>query len=440
MEKAMINRKSPIPISDGDATYQHPSVQPHIYPGLNRIPFAVFDHYLDLYQQALYPVWPVVNIEKLLYRLQDSTDVEAYALAAAVSAVTIAQLKLSSDETFGRFEGDDGAFMAAEASRARNEMDHLEHPSVSVLLSSFFLHVSSANRGYIRKGAMLLREAVTFAQMLSLDKALHYSGLPKLEAQLHLRVIWLLFVTERGHTTRFDFPRILQLDPELPELEVDENPPILFAFISLSKLFQSFARAMDGDGTSQTQEYFAFMHDRLREVSQGPHSSTDLQKADFLLTQQWMRVVLWKTSMYYINLSSDSTDEGLSICFPDRIARNVARNIELFPRSVIEAHGLGMEMKLFEVAMSLADILLCLPSNFEGKQLMNVGPKDVLNRLAQFLTHFRGGSDNNIKLQILHDKMQEISSSVVRQPQLLEDDDRDPNAEWTDPRMISIIE
>lgn len=96
-------------------------------------------------------------------------------------------------------------------------------------------------------------------------------------------------------------------------------------------------------------------------------------------------------------------------------------------------------MKLFEVAMSLADILLCLPSNFEGKQLMNVGPKDVLNRLAQFLTHFRGGGDN-IKLNILHDKMQEISSSVVRQPQLLEDDDHDPNAEWTSPRMISIIE
>lgn len=98
------------------------------------------------------------------------------------------------------------------------------------------------------------------------------------------------------------------------------------------------------------------------------------------------------------------------------------------------------EMKLFEVAMSLADILLCLPSNFEGKQLMNVGPKDVLNRLALFLTHFRGDNDNNVKLQILHDKMQEISSSVVRQPLLLEDDDRDPNAEWTNPRMISIIE
>lgn len=149
----------------------------------------------------------------------------------------------------------------------------------------------------------------------------------------------------RGHTTRFDFPRILQLDPELPELEVDENPPILFAFISLSKLFQSFGRAMDGDGTSQTQEYFASMHDRLREVSQASQNCTDLQKADFLLTQQWMRVVLWKTSMYYINLSSDATDGGLSICFPDSIARNVARNIDMFPRSVIEAHGLGMVCK-----------------------------------------------------------------------------------------------
>lgn len=197
METAMINRKSPIPVSDSDETYPHASTQPHIYPGLNRVPSTAFEHYLNLYQQALYPVWPVVNIDTLLRRLQDSTDIEAYALAAAVSAVTIAQLKPASHEALGRFGGDDGAFMAAESSRARFEMDHLEHPSISVLLSSFFLHVSYANRGHIRKGAMLLREAITYAQMLGLDKAMHYASLSKLEAQRHLRIIWLLFVTER---------------------------------------------------------------------------------------------------------------------------------------------------------------------------------------------------------------------------------------------------
>lgn len=87
-------------------------------------------------------------------------------------------------------------------------------------------------------------------------------------------------------------------------------------------------------------------------------------------------------------------------------------------------------MKLFEVAMSLADILLCLPSTFESKQLMNVGSRDILNRLVQFLTCFRGGGDN-VKLQILHDKMQEISSSVIRQPRLLEDD-QEQNVECID--------
>lgn len=197
IEETMINRKSPILVSDDDATYSQPSIQPHIYPGLNRVPFDAFEQFLNLYRQALYPVWPVVNIEDLLYRLRDSTDIEAYALASAVSAVTIAQLKLSSHESLGRFVGDDGAFMAAESSRARHELDYLEHPSVSVLLSSFFLHVSYANRGHIRKGAMLLREAITFAQMLGLDKAIHYASLSKIKAQLHLRIIWLLFVTER---------------------------------------------------------------------------------------------------------------------------------------------------------------------------------------------------------------------------------------------------
>ena len=87
--------------------------------------------------------------------------------------------------------------------------------------------------------------------------------------------------------------------------------------------------------------------------------------------------------------------------------------------------------------MSLADILLCLPTTFEGKQLMNVGPRDVLNRLSEFLTYFRGGGDN-VKLQILHDKMQEISRSIAQQPRLLEDD-QDPDAEqleWTRPCEI----
>jgi hypothetical protein len=79
-------------------------------------------------------------------------------------------------------------------------------------------------------------------------------------------------------------------------------------------------------------------------------------------------------------------------------------------------------MKLFEVAISLADVLLCLPSIIStGRQLMQVGPQDVLTRFVQYLTSFRGG--NSVKLQILQQKMYDNASSMAAiVPELLEKD------------------
>ena len=146
----------------------------------------------------------------------------------------------------------------------------------------------------------------------------------------------------RGHTTRFDFPRILQLDRNLPQLEVEENPSVLFGFISLCRLFQNFGQAMDGDVQQRTHDYFVAMHSRLQEIKGISGNAADLQKADFILTQQWMRIVLWKMSMYHIRLPADSADEGLSLSFPNQVARNIVQNLSILPTHIVEAHGLGM--------------------------------------------------------------------------------------------------
>lgn len=149
--------------------------------------------YLRTYSVELYAVWPVIDVETTLSDLEEG-DPEAYAMVAALSAVTIAQLNLpvSGD---GPFDSDQG--LAAEAERARVELHYQERPTLSFLLSSFFLHVFSANRGQMCKATLLLREAVTFAQLLGLDDARHYANLPLQEHQLHLRTIWLLYITER---------------------------------------------------------------------------------------------------------------------------------------------------------------------------------------------------------------------------------------------------
>jgi hypothetical protein len=68
-------------------------------------------------------------------------------------------------------------------------------------------------------------------------------------------------------------------------------------------------------------------------------------------------------------------------------------------------------MKLFEIAISLADVLLCELTTPIDRQLMQVSPRDVLSRFALYLTSFRGG--DNVKMQVLQQKLYDSSISSI---------------------------
>lgn len=146
----------------------------------------------------------------------------------------------------------------------------------------------------------------------------------------------------RGHTTRFELPRTLRLSSNIPKLEASEKSAILCAFLSMCTLFQKFGFAMDEGSQYRNQQFYVAMHGHLRETEEHSQLKSDLQRADFLITQQWMRVVLWKASLFHVELSTSPTDEGLSLCLPDHIARNVVLHLNTFPTHIVEAHGLGM--------------------------------------------------------------------------------------------------
>lgn len=67
-------------------------------------------------------------------------------------------------------------------------------------------------------------------------------------------------------------------------------------------------------------------------------------------------------------------------------------------------------MKLFDVAISLADILLCNLTTPIDYQLMQVTPREVLSIFVQYLASFRGG--DNVKMQALQQKLFDTASSI----------------------------
>ena len=73
-----------------------------------------------------------------------------------------------------------------------------------------------------------------------------------------------------------------------------------------------------------------------------------------------MRVLAWKLSIQlgYVMLNSK---REMNVTYPLEIAQDVLGEVFKFPSEAFEVHGPGMEVKMYEIANSLADSIQCKP-------------------------------------------------------------------------------
>jgi hypothetical protein len=141
---------------------------------------------LDIYSERLYPIWPIVDSTDLRNKIsQNPTQGGATRfLANAVALAAIAQLKL---DTAWQPRVEDAETRLSEALAP-----------LDALRISFFLHIyhENASPGGT-KSLIYLREAITQAQILRLDRESTYASLSEADQHVSRRILWLLFVTER---------------------------------------------------------------------------------------------------------------------------------------------------------------------------------------------------------------------------------------------------
>lgn len=167
-------------------------------PCLHQLPLSAYLEFLEIFRRRLYPVWPIVSYDDLISRLRaDDHDFEAYALAGALCAAVIAQLRLPEHEP--SFVPISSRHFEIEARRMRNLFDYGENYSMASLLTSFFLHVYFANANKLQTAGLYLREAITYGHGLGLHLIEESASLDAIsEQQLRLRVYWILFISERS--------------------------------------------------------------------------------------------------------------------------------------------------------------------------------------------------------------------------------------------------
>ncbi|KAJ4352496.1 uncharacterized protein N0V89_007844 [Didymosphaeria variabile] len=325
----------------------------------------------------------------------------------------------------------------SEAKRAREDSDHSEHVTVSSLLGAFFLHVYAANIGRMSTSTVYLGEAITKAHMVGLHKPSYYQNMDVERLQYNVRIYWLLFITERAHSIQNDVPTMLKRSLDLPQLEDLNDGSVTPAFIQLCRLFNILDATLTADPTG-ARSALALAQQQLDDDASTRSLDNVLQRADISMTQQWMRIFLWQHALSVTNLRSSDQDDGFSFAFPAKVAQNALSFLCTLPKESLEAHGPGMESKLFDIANSLADVMICVPSLNQDSGF-GMGPRDLIHSLSSLLGSFRGG--NPAVTSILQDKLTTLGLSISSPQKRLTDlssseDERDNWGEGT-PRSLT---
>lgn len=197
IEKSCSMRKFSLPASDDTPTSPESSDVLLPFPVRRRIPLSTYYTYIDIFRSQLYTVWPIVSTNALKAQLRDIENTESYALAAALCAATLAQLRLPGHSQAQEQSTVTSSDFVRECIRLRTDYDHQSSPSLESLLMSLFLHMYYANVDQIALATFALRDAITHAHLVNLGNGQLFEDCHVEERQLRLRVYWILLVTER---------------------------------------------------------------------------------------------------------------------------------------------------------------------------------------------------------------------------------------------------
>lgn len=330
-----------------------------------RIAVSALSPILALYQASMFSVWPIVDTDNLISRLNDRSGLYDYALALATAAATMGQLKASLNLP--------GQCPSAELCEAECQRVHYalqsrnDSPNLTRLRAAFFLHAYHENRerGSV-KSFLSLREAISLAQLMDLHDETSYEHIPADQARLRKRIFWLLFITERyvtlgprithyfdeslrGNSVFHHLPVLLAptlqplLNDTIPEaclFEPLETVAQIFTAIDRSGLCRSTSRSNQAalQGLSQLNAFDS----TLRRVFSVLGNTDDTHKADIFVTVCWARILLWKAAQpAMINPSDLSRCLSLPLYLVN-VVEEMISSLEQLPLAAIEAHGLGI--------------------------------------------------------------------------------------------------
>lgn len=381
---------------------------------------------VELFYQHLYPVMPVLYIPEIQRMDPRTCDLPEKNLLFSLSALTCFRMSghsLGAEES-PEFWDQAGRFLLNDCLDVRKQYDLYENISLNTVVSSMLLACSFFETNQSTKAWVYLREALTFAQELGLEDESTYAGLSPEEALCRQRVFWLLYVMERSFAILRNKPLMLRRTPKLPmTLHAYESRGIHTGFLQLLGIYIPLrdsvieAWTYGSHPTVDVNTYQALQNQLARPAGSSgglsiPHpilppsptvavssvqipvtqacgfsdlslssssmssSPTDpvapvaepspSQTAELLVTQQWLRLIIWLSSLRQGYLSWAAESESMHFAFPLTIARQTALVLRSLMQmggfdtngmAALEVNGIGIFEKIFEIGAWCMNVL-----------------------------------------------------------------------------------
>jgi hypothetical protein len=354
-----------------------------------KLPLKVLLRSFSLYQQFLYGIEPLLPEQVFRNLEEDPSDSELYALFCALGGSCLSELGIEIREESYSSAPVTPATLISECLEARHLIEYTKNVSLNTILTSYFLHRYFGTLKDKKTTALFyIREAITVAHLYGLHTPDVYAGRPLQDQQTMRNLYFLLFVAERYNCVERGLPLMLEpLDFQIPES--DRSLDTVSSFVDLVKIFSAPGKWFFENWSSQGKKLVfpsswltQLQHTLENPISVGRYSN-DIQTLDVVATQNWIRALAFRVS----KSSGYVTDHSLGVMGPEyplTIARDLLSNVSHIPVKAFEVLGRGMELKLFEVANLLADVVIS-QSHLKSPGQFEVSPHDMLRGVGNII-------------------------------------------------------
>ncbi|KKP03050.1 hypothetical protein THAR02_04819 [Trichoderma harzianum] len=370
--------------------------------------------WVDVYFDRLHPTMPVFNRSTIFTKiyLQEHRQSPLFgSMILALCAFAITQPIFISERPTSSSRERQAKLLMNEAIKMRSSFDFGERPTLEAVMTSFFLFGSLFGTNQHNAAWLRLREAIDLAQTMRLNGSDAYQGVLNEEKGQNLRAYMVLFITERAYSIQRRHPitlnRMLGSMPSISDNLLSSSSHGLLsgmivynekdaaALMGLSVLMELFSAIQDDfigcwnatcaateGGCSKSNEKTVLqVHEKLARV-RGQHlyshydrlildeepldgAARDVlddqiivtQHADIIITQKWLQNRLWYLCLAHNLLKPNSKHFELQFDYAIRIAESTLTLCQKLPVSFMEAHGVGLIEKLYDIAVTAITVL-----------------------------------------------------------------------------------